>query len=155
MSLFPTCDLKLAFDATGFVCDLEIADGDLALDTTPATPMVVSLGSDRLARSDDPLPDGASPLTVPVRWHPRRGWVGDCLSRTGRRIGSRLWLLSREHDDEATRMRAEAYAGEALAWAQRDFAIVPEISAAWVRSGVLKLRAMIDGRAVTVQRRVA
>lgn len=155
MNLFPTCDLMLAFDATGFVCDLEIADGDLALDPTPATPMLVSLGSDRRAEADDTLPDGVSPLTIPVAWNPRRGWVGDCLSRLGRRIGARLWLLSREHDDEATRRRAEAYGVEALAWAERDWAITPEVEATWVRRGVLKIRAMIDGRAVTVTKRLA
>lgn len=154
MGLFPTCDLKLTFDPA-FACDFTIDGGDLALDTTPATPMLVSLGTDRRARADDRLPDGVSPISAPVRWSPRRGWVGDCLSRTGRRIGARLWLLSREHDDETTRMRAEAYAAEGLAWAKRDFAIDPEISATWVRTGILKLRAMIDGRAVTLTKRVS
>lgn len=152
MALFPTSDLKLRFDGRGFTCDLEIVDGDLALDATPATPMLVSLGTDRRALPDDRLPDGAGPLTSPSSWTARRGWVGDCLSRAGRRIGSRLWQLCREHDDEATRRRADAYAREALAWARRDFDITPEIDVSWARAGLLQIRAYIDGRSVVLRR---
>ena len=154
MAQYPTSDLALRFDPTGFACDLAIEDGDLALDATPAPPMLVSLGSDRRAASDDVLPDGVSPLTAPARWDRRRGWVGDCLETTGRRIGSRLWLLSREHESEETRLRADHIATEALAWAQRDLGLTPEIEVSWNRRGILKIRAFIDGRSVTLQRRV-
>ncbi len=155
MGLFPTVDLALRFDPTGFACDLVIADGDLALDDTPVTPMLVSLGSDRRARADDPLPSGISPLTSPVAWDPRRGWVGDCLDPAGRRIGSRWWLLDREHQSDEVATKGRLYTEEALAWAPAEMGISPEISVEWVRPGVLGLVVYIDGRSVTLTKRVA
>ncbi len=104
--------------------------------------VVVSLFSDRRAAVDDPLPDPAAD---------RRGWVGDALSpgATGAggaylsaaRLGSRLWLLKREKQTEATRRRAEDYAREALAWLVEDgHATAIDVTAAWVRRGVLALQ---------------
>lgn len=154
MGLFPTVDLALSFDPTGFCCDLVIADGDLALDDTPVTPMLVSLGSDRRANADDELPEGLSPLTTPVAWDPRRGWVGDCLDPAGRRIGSRWWLLSREHQADRVAERARLFTDEALGWAHMEMGITPEISVEWVRPNVLGLAAYIDGRSVTLTKKV-
>lgn len=154
MGLYPTTDLALRFDRDRIAADLAIVDGDLALDATPVTPMIVSLGTDRRALADDALPDAISALSAPAGWTLRRGWVGDCLAAAGRRIGSRLWLICREHQDEATRRRAEDYVAEALGWATRDLGITPEIEVSWARTGILKIRALIDGRAVTLSRKV-
>ena len=43
---------------------------------------------------------------MPSAANPRRGWVGDALDGQGRRLGSLLWLLSREKQTEQTRLRA-------------------------------------------------
>jgi len=151
---WPTTDLALRFDATRLACDLTIADGDLVLDATPATPMVVTLLSDRRAAADDRLPAGISALGAPATWDARRGWVGDALDRFGHRIGCRLWLLARDHDDETTRRMAEIYTAEGFAWAKRDFDVEPEIEVAWVRRGLLGIRIFLDGRSISLQRSV-
>lgn len=47
----------------------------------------------------------------------RKGWWGDCVpSVAGDKIGSRLWLLSRQTLVADTFKDAQAYAEEALAW---------------------------------------
>lgn len=112
-------DLALDFDAARLICDLIIANGDLALDATGRTALIVSLGSDSRARPDDPLPDmpAARVLTADDLPPDRRGWVGDALDPAGQALGCRLWLLWREKATESVRRRAIAYAREGLAWA--------------------------------------
>jgi phage gp46-like protein len=147
-----SADLALAYDPAAIRCDLRWGGRDLVLDTSPATPGLISLLCDRRARPDDPLPLPSAPLLEPDRLAPRRGWCGDALDRAGQRIGSRLWLLARAKETEATRRRAEAYAREALAWA------VPQglaVTAAWVRRGVLGLRCRIGRDEVEIQRPVS
>jgi phage gp46-like protein len=153
MAGFPY-DLSLVFDAARLGCDLAFADGDLVLSSTPATAMLVSIFSDRRAASDDDLPAGVSDLGAPASWDERRGWIGDALDRAGRRVGSRLWLLSRAHDDEETRALAESYVDEALSWSADEYGVAPEIAVSWARSGVLAIRASIDGTAVSLVRKV-
>ena len=52
-------DAALIFDPETRRADLQLGDdGDLVLDGTPVTPMLISLGSDRRAGPDDELPDG-------------------------------------------------------------------------------------------------
>jgi phage gp46-like protein len=110
---------------------LREASGGLADDPTLASSVILSLFLDRRAGADDALPAGAD----------RRGWIGDALSPTpGDRIGSRLWLLAREKQTEETRLRAEEYAAEALAWLVEDgLASSVEVAATWLRPGVLAL----------------
>lgn len=159
MSSWPTTDLALAVDTTRFRADLVIAGGDLALADTPVTPLLVALGSDRRAEADDELPGGRSATTVPVSWSERRGWWGDALDRAGRRCGSRLWLLDREKASEEVRGRAEAYVREALAFMTVDYGIEPEIDVTLARldtpSPALFVRVRVDGRSVSVARRLA
>ena len=73
-------DLALHYDPARGCCDLVFTGQDLALDRTPITPMLVSLGSDRRARADDgpgprqarSSPDRApapAPAATPVRNH--------------------------------------------------------------------------------------
>lgn len=156
-------DLALTYDPALRHCDLALGtDGDLALDDTPATPMLVSLGSDRRARPDDPVDDAqigqarlarsgdqAEPLTL------RRGWAGDALDAEGRMIGSRLWLLERAKGGELTRRFAEEWAKEALAWALAETGRAATVSAQWLQAGLLALKASVDGRSVTVNRQVS
>lgn len=133
-------DLKLEFNPALRGCDFALDEsGDLSLDTTPATPMMISLGSDRRARIDDILPSGRDSLNDVRSFSERRGWHGDALDYQGRRIGSRLWLLDRAKQTEQTRILCEEWAKEAFQWVLDETGQEAEITAAWIRSGVLYL----------------
>ena len=148
MSAFLDC--ALVYDPTTRRADLVLgADGDLALDDTPATPMLISLGTDRRAEPDDELPDGIDALNASTSFVSRRGWAGDALDALGRRIGSRIWLLNRAKQTETTRRFCEIWAAESLAWAEAETGTPAEISATWLQRGLLKLRCMVDGTVVT------
>lgn len=110
--LRPAADAKLIFDTSQLTADLRVVGGQLEAETGLLTSVVISLFSDRRAREDDPLPAGESSL---------RGWWGDYVPPVeGDRIGSRLWLLSREKTLESVRVRAVEYAREALRWLIED-----------------------------------
>ncbi len=149
-------DLALSTDpANARTADLRWAGRDLALDATPLTPAVVALLCDRRARPDDALPVPAGDPLAPAPLSPRRGWCGDALDTLGRRIGSRLWLLERAMETEATRRRAELYAREALAPVAAAAGVGLEVTATWVRRGVLRLVARLGPAELAVERRVA
>ncbi|MFG1466784.1 phage GP46 family protein, partial [Xanthobacter sp. DSM 24535] len=93
-------------------------------------------------------------LNEPTSLVERRGWAGDALDAEGRLIGSRLWLLDRAKENELTRMMGEEWTREAYAWVEGETNTAPEIEVAWVRAGVLGVRARVDGRAIAVSRRV-
>lgn len=82
-----------------------IAGSPLADDDPLIRAVIISLFTWRRANPDDTV-DGS-----------RQGWWGDTsASVTGDRIGSRLWLLSREKLLPETFNRAREYAREALQW---------------------------------------
>lgn len=97
---------------TGPRFDFALETGDLALDDGLITPAILSLFCDRLAATDDAIPDGSTD---------RRGWWGD-LALDGETtaetdlLGSRLWLLERSKAVAKTRTLAKQYAAEALNW---------------------------------------
>ncbi len=106
-------DIRIVWNPDELIGDWLLAGR--ALDTTREimTAVAVSLFSHRTALADDALPSGTD----------RRGWWGDTEAREihgGTPIGSRLWLLSREKQTEQTRVRAEDYCREALAWLVAD-----------------------------------
>jgi phage gp46-like protein len=107
-------DIALRFSEQGDF-DLVVKDRDLMGDPGPVTPITISLYSDRVARTDDPLPE-----IMPGVKTDRGGWWGDLVRSDGRRdpIGSRLWLLSREKETRETVARAKEYVTEGLAWAK-------------------------------------
>lgn len=117
--------------------DYALATGALATDDGLETAVVVSLFSDRRAAPDDPLPGHDDD---------RRGWWGDAWPEIpGDRIGSRLWLLSREKQTPAALARAQQYAAEALAWLVDDgVASAVNVVARIPRDGVLGLEIAID-----------
>lgn len=130
--------MKMVADSNGLI-DLKITDSGLATEETLETAVIVSLLTDRRANTDDALPDGrASSGLIPPD---RRGWAGDALSDVdGDRIGSRLWLLSREKQTEQTRLRAIDYAEEALQWLIDDgHAVSVSIEAEWSERGRLDM----------------
>lgn len=148
-------DLALAYDPKRRRCDLILGnDGDLALDDTPATPMLVSLGSDRRARPDDAIAATDDPA-APASLLARRGWPGDALDAEGRQIGSRLWLLERAKGGELTRRFTEEWTKEALAWAAAETGRAATVTVQWLRAGVLAVKAGVDGRSITINRQVA
>jgi phage gp46-like protein len=103
-------DFKLIATASGI--DLDWAEGGDAVDDGLGTAVIVSLFTDRKAEADDVLPDDSGD---------RRGWWGDIYPRVeDDRIGSRLWLLSREKQLRDVVMRAEHYAQESLQWLIED-----------------------------------
>lgn len=82
----------------------------LANDEPLVRAVIISLFTWRRALPDDPLPGDQ-----------RMGWWGDSFATVaGDRIGSRLWLLSREKLTAQTVERAREYAREALAWLVED-----------------------------------
>lgn len=93
---------------------ITIDGASIALGMQSAEPLVraviISLFTWRRARPDDPLPGSD-----------RFGWWGDSFPPVpGDRIGSRLWLLSREKITASTIERAREYAYEALEWMIED-----------------------------------
>ena len=83
-----------------YAADIDYSGGNEVL-----TNIIVSLFTDARASDDDILPDGATD---------KRGWWGD--SFRDKKIGSRLWLLSREKQLSSVLKRAQEYAEESLAW---------------------------------------
>ena len=137
-------DVALIFDPETRTADAELGeDGDLLLDETAFTPMLISLGSDRRARPDDDLPQGRDALNVVSSFVTRRGWSGDALDPYGRRTGSRLWLLERAKQHELTELFAQDAAREALRWAEAETEAPAQISASWPRQGLLALTCRI------------
>jgi phage gp46-like protein len=126
-------DVALAFDALTLTADVSVEAGQLVPEHGLLTSVIVSLFTDRLAEKDDTLPFGDAD---------RRGWWADIVPPVpGDRIGSRLWLLHREKQTRETRLRAEEYARESLAWLVEDgIAERLEVESEWVRQGILGLR---------------
>lgn len=113
--------------------DLALAGSDLAADDGLYTAIVLSLFTDGLAGDGDTLPD----LNAG-----RRGWWGDAFAPTaGDRIGSRLWLLSREKQLVQVLRRAEEYGSEALQWLVEDgVARSVEVEASSPAAGLMALQ---------------
>lgn len=138
-------DIALIWDGHG--CDLALDGNDLQLDDGLQTSILISLFSDRRARTDDLLPgtDGD-----------RRGWWADAYPQIeGDLIGSRLWLLSREKELAEPLRLAKEYADEALSWLVIDgIASRVEVVASVPRRGVLGLAVavkLLDGARQTYQ----
>lgn len=120
-----------------FAGDWQILSPGLAEDTGLDTGIIISLFTDRRAEDGD-LPAGEN----------RRGWWGDTYAEIeGDRIGSRLWLLSREKQLPRVLAKAEEYANEALAWLIEDgIANRVNVTAAIIAQGVLGLEIQIYRR---------
>lgn len=148
-------DIALIYDPEMRRCDVALSGRDVALDTTPRTAMLVSLGLERRARPNDALPDVAGDPATPASLELRRGTPLDALDGQGRMTGSRLWLLVRAKQTETTRRQAADYATEALAWLEDARGLAATVSAEWLRPGVLALTCRADDATVTIQRAVA
>ncbi len=143
-------DLALSYDAASRTADLTLGtDGDVVLDLTPVTPMLMSIGLDRRARTDDELPGGVTELNRPGSIAgDRRGWCGDALDARGRRAGCRLWLLERAKSTDLTRLAAEAYLAEGLGWAGEELDAPADIVVEWQARERLAYRIRVDGHEI-------
>lgn len=105
-------DIEITWSPELMAGDDLLAPPDLGGENELVTAMAISLFTHRTAEDDDPLPGGPGSS--------RRGWwadhEADSIYPGATPIGSRLWLLSREKQTEDTRLRAEEYIREALAW---------------------------------------
>lgn len=129
-------DLKLSFGSRE--ADLALAMADLEADDSLKTAIIVSLFTDREADFDDELPAGETD---------RRGWCLDStLTADGDKIGSKLWLITREKQTEPVRQIAQRYCEEALAWLMDDgYADAVEVQTSWPSRGLLGILVRVDG----------
>lgn len=112
-SALQLADLALTWSNRTGDADLSMIDSDLASDRGLTTAVLLSLFTDRRAETDDKPPSGD------VR--DRRGWWADQFAVVeADRIGSRLWMLDRSKLTNETKLRAEEYVREALAWMLED-----------------------------------
>lgn len=96
-------DIKTVWNVDELHADWEIFPGELANGDDFQTAAIISLFTDRVARTDDPYED-----------NDRRGWWGDSTDQN--QLGSRLWLIRREKLTRDVALRSEEYAREALKW---------------------------------------
>lgn len=141
-------DLRLVW--AGLASDCAMSGGDLAAESGLETAVILSLFCDARAREDDVIPDGTGY---------RRGWWADSVASLASggltvredaaaahdRIGSRLWLLSREKQLPEVLRRAKDYAEEALCWLIDDgVARKVQVTPSVPRQGWLRLDIRID-----------
>ena len=118
-------DLTISWDEANYRGDFTLDGAVLATGLDLQTAILVSLFTDRLADTDDTIPDGSNDP---------RGWWGDDSTL----IGSRLWLLSRSKQTDDTLQRAYDYIAESLEWLIDDGVVAKfDISCQWVRTGFL------------------
>ncbi len=103
-------DVEIAWNLTHGRVNL--ADGDLVTDAGLQTAIAISLFTDARAGADDRLPDGES--------DPRGWWADELASIQEHILGSKLWLLCREKQEQRVVNKAEHYARESLRWLTED-----------------------------------
>lgn len=143
-------DLAIAWDPVRRRCDFRY-DGGLALDTTPLTPVLLSLGSDRRAEPDDTLPDTVTEGSIAAGLNPRRGWAGDAFDEDGNRAGSRLWLLEREKQTDDVLARVQDYAQQSLAWLAEREGVDIAVVASWPTRTAMLLDVKVGGARLQIQ----
>lgn len=125
-------DIKTVFLDMSRGADYALDALGLTEDDGLETAVIISLFTDRRANADDTIPDGSTD---------RRGWWADAFNDVENdKIGSRLWLLSREKQLSAVLVRAREYALEALQWLVDDgVAQAVDVVASNPKPGVLGL----------------
>jgi len=137
-------DCALVYNPKTLSCDLALgADGDLRVDTTPITPMLLSVELDRRAATDDPLPQGQSPFLTRAGIDARRGTACDCLDPDYEPVGSKCWLLERAKQTEENRLLFTMWLEQALSWVATETGQAAQISVAFPRPGILQWRANV------------
>lgn len=146
-------DVALIYDPETRRADLDIGeDGDLVIDETPITAVLLSVGLDRRANPDDHLPEGRSQYLTQAGIDARRGSAADALDPSGERIGSRCWLLDRAKSNEITRMLYQGWLEESLIWVGRELGISAEIETEWQAPQILSWRVLVDDTTISGRR---
>ena len=128
----------ITFDPTTLTCTFQVvADGENPQALRLATAVAVSVFSDARALPGDVIPDGSN--------DPRGYWADNAtpvLSKPGRRLGSRLWLLSRSKQLPETLALAQSYIQEALSWLEEDgYVTAIDVECWWPRLAWLGFQA--------------
>lgn len=122
-------DLSIVWSPAIGRCDWALLGTQLQVGADLVSAILVSLFTDRVAVPDDVSPDGT---TDP------RGWWGDDAAYP---VGSRLWLLSRAKQTDATLARAQGFIAEALQWLIDDGVVARfGITVEWTARGMLGAR---------------
>jgi phage gp46-like protein len=101
-------DIKTVFVDMTTGADYALDALGLVEDDGLETAVIISLFTKRRANDDDVLPGNDND---------KQGWWADAYPIVpGDKIGSRLWLLSREKQLQSVLNRAQEYAQEALQW---------------------------------------
>lgn len=104
--------LQMVFTPQGVVTDLVLQDGDLLLDETLNTSVLVSLFTNKRVTADDPMLIPGIGLG---------GWWGDMHPQvTGDQIGSKLWLLYPQKSLPVLPSKAVEYGNDGLEWMVED-----------------------------------
>ncbi len=107
--------MDLALKFTEYAeADIVSTNGVPEIDDGFETAIYISLFTDLRADDDDDIPDNTGD---------RRGWWANSLFQANDRLGSKLWLLSREKTTAEALARAKSYSLEALAWLKKDGAV--------------------------------
>ena len=121
-------DITISWDDAAQYGDWSLVDGALATGADLTTAILLSVFSDAQASPDDVIPDGSGDP---------RGWWGDEFD-PDYPIGSKLWLLFREKQTQATLNRAYDYLAQALQWLIDDEVVARfDIQVQWVRTSFL------------------
>lgn len=144
-------DLGLAYDPASRSADLALtAEGDLAIDRTAITPIILSVGLDRRAAPDDELPVGRTSFLKPASFSEARGGPTDALDPAGELAGCKCWLLDRAKETETTRLLYQGWLEEGLAWAEAETGEAADIDVSWLRPQTLGFRVKVADDAVTL-----
>lgn len=149
-------DFALQYDPQSLSCDLVIGnDGDLVVDETPATSLLLSVELDRRAAVDDELPQGRDVfLAQQTGIDVRRGSVCDCVDPMFELIGSKCWLLDRAKETEQTRLLFEMWLKQAVQWVKRETGEEAIVTVKWIRPQTLQWRVVVGDFSVSKTRRI-
>lgn len=129
-------DIALIWNAARGCCDWDVTAGDLVVDPTLETAVLLSLFTDRAAA------DGYRP--PPGEPYDRRGHWSDTYEPSP--IGSRLWTLNRAVKTDGTTLLVEArgYCLEALAWLSEDgVAASIDVTTVWLGPQTMGIQIVI------------
>ncbi len=137
-------DVGLVYNAANECCDLAFANGDIQVDTTAVSAILMAAGCAARARPEDPLPETGDLWSPGAAYADTRGgWAGDALDAQGRRNGSRAWVyVTRGKQDEATRQGVQAALAEAFDLVSTTFNVPVQLTVTWVAPSILGWKAV-------------
>jgi len=118
-------------NAEPLIFDLNMKNQDLEQDGGLRTAVIISLFTNKRVTEEELPPGEVS----------KEGWWGDLFPDIDNdKIGSKLWLLSREKATTETLNKAREFAKDSLLWLTEDgIAETVSVDAEWVSTGVLGL----------------